>query len=836
MLNKNDSKVRFSIARLLVLLLAVTLLTLVACDEHIHEFAEEWTSNETHHWHDATCEHTEEIDGFEEHSFGGWKIIKKPTCTQSGIEARACSVCGFSQEKTVPATEHKETLIEAVAPTCTETGLTEGKHCSVCEEVLVEQTVVGALGHTEVIDPAVAPTCTETGLTEGKHCSVCEEVLVEQTVVGALGHTEVIDHAVAPTCTETGLTEGKHCSVCEEVLIAQEVVGALGHTEVIDHAVAPTCTETGLTEGKHCSVCEEVLVEQTVVGALGHTEVIDHAVAPTCTETGLTEGKHCSVCEEVLVEQTVVGALGHTEVIDHAVAPTCTETGLTEGKHCSVCEEVLIAQEVVGALGHQFINGICRCATEISIAEATEYGLGIYASVNLDSKYIVSGTVTEIINEKYGSFMMTDSNGDSLYVYNLSKGVCPSIGDEVILRGYPTNYLVANSLDVVAEMTGSEILDAIPDGESAISAAEFIALCNSIRHTVYIEEYFIIEGKIATLSNATYGNIDLSDNNGNTLYVYGLNDMYGNRYDAMQNAPKVGDSIKIHCRVAKYTSNGETKIELLESVIIESIGCAHNNKTELSRFESSCTERGRIDYFCQDCQSDFSIYLELADHNYKNGYCTVCGSASPSVDIKTANTIASRLSIDGSTPYTVQGTVIEIINTTYGQMNIQDDLGNVLLIYGFADPSVLPNVGDEITVSGYPAKYFGNSTAVLEMKYAVLVDEMAENIISIADFLTITANLGSTIATSEAFEISGKINQIASTTYGNCYIADEEGNEIYIYGLYDEAGNRYDAMPTSPRVGDTITVVSSIYRYENANGIIITELKNAVMINHIILE
>ena len=203
--------------------------------------------------------------------------------------------------------------------------------------------VMPALAHTEVIDNAVSPTCIETGLTEGKHCGVCNQTIVAQETVGYSNHIEVIDNAVSPTCIATGLTEGKHCSYCNAVLVAQEIVGYSSHIEVIDNAVSPTCVTTGLTEGKHCSHCNEILVAQEVVAVNdNHLEAIDEAVSATCVATGLTEGKHCSRCNEVLVAQEATPKTAHVEgdkwFIDEV--PTTTKTGLKH-KECSVCHTAM---------------------------------------------------------------------------------------------------------------------------------------------------------------------------------------------------------------------------------------------------------------------------------------------------------------------------------------------------------------------------------------------------------------------------------------------------------------------------------------------------------------
>lgn len=138
------------------------------------------------------------------------ELVKMATCTEDGEWLIYCLYCNTQYTtEIIPATGHewgdKKQIREAGCVTTGEVQYT----CQNCSEVKTETTP--AKGHTIVTDKGVTPTCTQSGLTEGKHCSVCNEVIQKQKKLAPKKHHAVTDKAVEATCSKEGLTEGKHC-------------------------------------------------------------------------------------------------------------------------------------------------------------------------------------------------------------------------------------------------------------------------------------------------------------------------------------------------------------------------------------------------------------------------------------------------------------------------------------------------------------------------------------------------------------------------------------------------------------------------------------------------
>jgi len=268
------------------------------------------------------------------------------TCTEEGNVAYwTCEVCNKNftgsgtnsveiTDVTTPALGHDWVEDGKTDSTCSDKG-NQHYTCSRCDAVKDE--VIDPTGHTPETIAAKTPTCTETGLTEGSKCSVCDAIIEEQETVPALGHDIVTDEAVPATCTGTGLTEGSHCSRCDDAAVAQEVVAALGHDW--DNGVvstAATCDSAGVrTHTCQREGCGET--ETRAISALGHSAVSYANVAATCTTVGYTGGSYCSRCSAVITARTTVPATGHAwnaGVI--TTYPTYYSTGLRTYT-CATC-------------------------------------------------------------------------------------------------------------------------------------------------------------------------------------------------------------------------------------------------------------------------------------------------------------------------------------------------------------------------------------------------------------------------------------------------------------------------------------------------------------------
>ena len=281
------------------------------------------------------------IQGVCNHENCEWVVGIEANHNEEGFMFNECQNCqDIIAVMTIEKNNNHSYKSVVTAPTCTEKGYTT--HTCQCGDTYID-SYVEALGHDIIIDERVEATCTETGLTEGEHCSRCD-YKVAQEIIPAKGHKEsavVVENNVLPTCVTKGSYDNViYCSECsEELERVTIIVDELGHTyESV--VTLPTCTEKGYTT--HTCHCGDTYID-SYVDKLGHDIIIDELVEATCTETGLTEGEHCSRCDHK-VAQEVIPAKGHKEsdwIIDKEA--TTTSEG-NKHKECTECGTILSEQ------------------------------------------------------------------------------------------------------------------------------------------------------------------------------------------------------------------------------------------------------------------------------------------------------------------------------------------------------------------------------------------------------------------------------------------------------------------------------------------------------------
>ncbi|MBP3411787.1 MAG: metallophosphoesterase, partial [Oscillospiraceae bacterium] len=135
------------------------------------------------------------------------QILTAPSCSAEGVKELHCA-CGYSYREVLSPTAHTPGIIAAVAPSCTEPGMSEGSYCTVCQAVITVPVEVPPLGHAPETIPGYAATCLNSGLSDGAECSRCSIILTEQVIIPRLGH--------AMTYTDLGETHLARCTRCNK--------------------------------------------------------------------------------------------------------------------------------------------------------------------------------------------------------------------------------------------------------------------------------------------------------------------------------------------------------------------------------------------------------------------------------------------------------------------------------------------------------------------------------------------------------------------------------------------------------------------------------------------
>ncbi|MBQ0097251.1 MAG: BACON domain-containing protein, partial [Bacteroidales bacterium] len=359
-----------------------------------------------------------------------------------------------------------------------------------------------------------------------------------------------------------------------------------------------------------------------------------------------------------------------------------------------------------------------------------------------------------------------------------------------------------------------------------LTVAEAIEICNGLADKEIASGEYRVKGIVCSIVEISvqYGNATfwLSDNgkfeSGKTFEVYRALWLNGAAVKAGDSVD-VGDEVIIEGKIMKYGTTPETAekqayVYQINKSLIKCDSLVYNGvklealPIEGGEFQASlvCKGDGVSVTIPDDAKSWLSVtgiqtsgdkatVSFLAAEN-KGGdrstdltFVTTSGgqeyTAAASVAQKGAILEVSIAEFNaaevGDTQYRVSGMVTNIAKAEYGNIYIRDWSGETY-IYGIGAKGDFEKtgikVGDILTVVGKRGAY----GTTIEM-----LNTVVEKVISVTevDFPTF---LAAEKSKDVWYRLTGTITNIEKADYGNLYIKDEAGNEVYVYGVYPGYG------------------------------------------------
>ena len=473
---------------------------------------------------------------------------------------------------------------------------------------------------------------------------------------------------------------------------------------------------------------------------------------------------------------------------------------------------------------------------EMTIAEVKE--------ASDDTPVLTSGTVMA----KYArGFIITDGTENLLVFQGSNPSSMPEIGDAVTVSGAKDTYsgLAQIGGTVEFEVTSSETItypDSYPspavyegsafDGiDSDLGDVEFIQYTGEL---VKDGNYYNVTVGGATLEGGvTYPDSDLQNKlNGLvgkeitvTGYYLGLTN--GKQtvstmvVDLSEASPSGGETFSVSPLELKFTGEGGTG----SLTVSASEGVAWTVSTDAEYLTLSVengTGSGEVQVTCAENTSEartaeikLSTTADVAQKEYTVKVSQTAAGASGLESLTVEEFLAKS---EGSEYYELTGTVVNISNTHYGNFDLVDETGSVY-VYGLVESEgaadgTFENLGlkegDVVTIAGKRSSFNGDP----QVGDAYYISHVPGELPGIKD-VTVAEFLSSPVGVLQKYRLTGRIENIVNTTYGNFDLVDATGS-VYVYGLKaSETADNKSFSSLGLKEGDIVTLVGTRDEHNN---------------------